>query len=160
MRFVILYLVAIILSNLTVTLFGPTVAVLNAFLFIGLDLTARDNLHEAWQGKGLFWKMTLLIVAGSVLSYLLNHASGQIAFASFVAFSATGLVDSIIFHLLRKKPRLIRVNGSNIPSAVVDSLLFTILAFNLPIMWNIVLGQMAAKILGGFCWSFILKDKK
>ena len=50
---IILYLVAIILANLSVAHFGPSVAVVNAFLFIGLDLTARDALHERWHGRHL-----------------------------------------------------------------------------------------------------------
>ena len=51
------YLVAIVAANLLVAHFGHGVAVLNAFLFIGLDLTARDGLHEAWRNCGLVWKM-------------------------------------------------------------------------------------------------------
>ena len=40
-----LYLVAIIAANLLVAKFGPAISIVNAFLFIGLDLTARDKLH-------------------------------------------------------------------------------------------------------------------
>lgn len=47
MLYVIMYLVAIVLANLTVAAFGPRMVIVNAFLFIGLDLTARDRLHDA-----------------------------------------------------------------------------------------------------------------
>jgi hypothetical protein len=50
---IILYLAAIVAANLSVAHFGPSVAVLNAFLFIGLDLTTRDALHERWRGRNL-----------------------------------------------------------------------------------------------------------
>ena len=94
------YLVAIIAANLLVARFGPGVAVLNAFLFIGLDLTARDHLHETWRGRGLAWKMGILIGAGSTLSWLLNRDAGQIALASFVAFACAGVADAVAYHLL------------------------------------------------------------
>lgn len=40
-------------ANITVQYFGPTAMPIIAFMMIGLDLTSRDYLHEAWQGKRL-----------------------------------------------------------------------------------------------------------
>lgn len=156
MIYVILYLVAIVLANLTVAAFGPGMVIVNAFLFIGLDLTARDHLHDAWRGNKLLPKMTALIAAGSILSWLLNRDAGQIALASFVAFATAATVDALVYHLLGKYPRWLRINGSNIPSALVDSLVFPTLAFGafLPL---IVLGQFIAKVLGGFAWSLVFR---
>lgn len=150
-----MYLLAIVLANLTLVYFGPTWSIVNAFLFIGLDLTARDKLHDAWHGKQLILKMSALIAAGSLLSYALNRNAGQIAIASFVAFAAAGLTDSIIYQLLGKYPRWLRINGSNVPSAAVDSIIFPTLAFGgfLPL---ITLGQFTAKVLGGAFWSVII----
>ena len=51
--YVVLYLFAIVAANLLVARFGPSVTIINAFLFIGLDLTTRDGLHEAWGKSGL-----------------------------------------------------------------------------------------------------------
>ena len=65
MGYVALYLVAIVLANLSVAAFGPSVVVFNAFLFIGLDLTARDQLHEAWRNDNLLPKMAALIATSS-----------------------------------------------------------------------------------------------
>lgn len=157
MFYVMLYLAAIIAANLTVAAFGPSVSVLNAFLFIGLDLTARDKLHETWRGDGLLWKMAALIAAGSVLSWLLNQNAGSIALASFVAFAAAATVDALVYHRLGNYPRWLRVNGSNVPSAAVDSLIFPALAFGWPLLWSIVVGQLAAKVTGGFVWSLVLR---
>ena len=157
-RMVGLYLVAIVAANLTIVWFGPKVTIINAFLFIGLDLTARDGLHDAWKGNRLWPKMAALIAAGSILSWLLNRDAGQIALASFVAFGAAGIVDAVVYHALGRYPRWLRINGSNIPSAAVDSLIFPTLAFGgfLPL---ITLGQFAAKVAGGFIWSIILREK-
>lgn len=155
--YVILYLSAIVLANLSVTAFGPSVAILNAFLFIGLDLTARDRLHEAWRGEGLLWKMAALIAAGSLLSWLLNRDSQQVAIASFAAFAAAASVDAIVYHFLRHYPRWLRINGSNVPSAAVDSVVFPALAFGFPLLWPVMLGQFVAKVTGGFVWSLVLR---
>ena len=156
MIYVIMYLVAIVLANITVTLFGPQIAVMNAFLFIGLDLTARDRLHDRWHGKNLLLKMSLLIAGGSVISYLLNRNTGPVALASFLAFASAATVDTIVYHKLGNYPKWLRVNGSNVPSAAVDSFVFPVLAFGFPLLWDIILDQFAAKVLGGFCWSFLL----
>lgn len=156
MIYVFLYLIAIVLANLSVAAWGPPVVIINALLFIGLDLTARDHLHDAWRGNKLFLKMTTLIASGSILSWLLNRDAGQIALASFVAFAAAATVDSLVYHMLGRYPRWLRINGSNVPSAFVDSLVFPTLAFG-SFLWPIVLGQFAAKTLGGFVWSLLFR---
>lgn len=46
---ILMYLAAIVAANLLVARFGPSVVVLNAFLFIGLDITTRDSLHDRWR---------------------------------------------------------------------------------------------------------------
>ncbi len=150
-----MYLLAAVLANLSVAYFGPTSTIVNAFLFIGLDLTARDKLHDAWHGKGLFWKMLLLISVGSGISYLLNKDAGQIAIASLAAFLVAGVVDAVVYQYLYNKEWMVKVNGSNVFSALADSLVFPTIAFGgfLPL---IVLGQFAAKVAGGFIWSWII----
>lgn len=156
MIYIVMYLVAIILANLSVAAFGPGMAIFNAFLFIGLDLTARDRLHDAWRGNNLVPKMATLIAAGSILSWLLNRNAGQIALASFIAFAAAATVDAVVYHLLGKYPRWLRINGSNVPSAFVDSIVFPTLAFG-SFLPSIVFGQFLAKTLGGFVWSLIFR---
>lgn len=153
---VIVYLAAIIAANLLIVSFGPSVAIINAFLFIGLDLVARDRLHEVWAGKWLILRMGALILAGSLLSYALNRDAGPIALASFVAFALASSADALVFHVVKRRPWLQRSNISNIAGAAVDSLVFPVLAFGgFPLA--IIAGQFAAKVLGGFVWSWILR---
>ena len=94
------YLVAIVLANLSVAAWGPSVAIVNAFLFIALDLTSRDALHSAWRGRSLAWRMAALIATGSLLSYALNRSAGPIALASFVAFAVSAALDTLVYHFL------------------------------------------------------------
>jgi queuosine precursor transporter len=154
-----LYLVAIVLANLTVATFGPSWSVLNAFLFIGLDLTTRDSLHERWHGRHLWRNMAALILAGSVLSAVLNWQAAQIAAASCVAFAGAGAADALVYAALGSRARLVKVNGSNVVSAAVDSVLFPALAFGFPLMIGVMVGQFVAKVAGGFIWSLILTRK-
>lgn len=154
-----MYLCAVVAANLSVAAFGPSVAVVNAFFFIALDLTSRDRLHEAWRGRGLVWKMAALIGTGSLLSYLLNANAGPIALASFVAFALSASADAAMYAALHKRDYLVKVNGSNLVSAGVDSLVFPALAFGFPLLWPIVIGQFVAKIAGGVLWAFVLQPR-
>lgn len=155
MKYVSVYLVSIVAANLLTTWLGPWITPINAFLFIGLDITARDSLHDAWKRKGLWWKMATLIGTGSILSWVLNRGAARIALASFVAFALSGLVDALVYHALSSKVRLQRVNGSNLASAAVDSLIFPSIAFGYPPDWWIVYGQFTAKVAGGLFWSLV-----
>lgn len=159
MLIVALYLSAVVAANLIVTAFGPSASVLTAFALIGLNITARDRLHDAWSGHGLRWKMALLIVAGGALSWLLNGDAARIAVASSVAFAVSEALDALVYHALRGRSWYRRTNGSNVVSAAADSLIFPTLAFGgfLP---AIVLGQLAAKTLGGAVWAWVLKPRR
>lgn len=154
-----MYLAAIVAANLSVAAFGPAVSILNAALFIGLDLTARDRLHAAWHGRGLLWKMACLIGAGSLLSWLLNRDAGPIALASFAAFAVSATLDTIVYAALGRRAYLVRVNGSNVVSAAADSLIFPTLAFGGFLPW-IVVGQFAAKLIGGAVWAYLLRPRE
>lgn len=160
MRLITLYLAAIVAANLSVATFGPAVSIANAFLFIGLDLVAGDRLHEVWAGRGLAWKTALLIASGSALSWLLNRSAGQVALASCAAFAASAASDRLAYHSLRGRAYLVKVNGSNLVSAAVDSLVFPALAFGLPLLWPIVVGQLVAKLAGGAAWSLLLRPRQ
>lgn len=158
MLYIILYLTAIILANLSTAHFGPSASIVNAFLFIGLDLTSRDKLHDAWRGHGFIWRMGTLIATGSLLSWLLNRDAGPIALASFVAFASAAIVDTLTYHVLRERTKLVRINGSNVLSAAVDSLVFPTLAFG-GFTLAITAGQFATKVLGGFLWALLLQRR-
>jgi len=156
MIYVAMYLAAIIAANLLVAEFGPAISVFNAFMFIGFDLTARDALHERWHGRNLIRNMAALIAAGSLLSYALNKDAGQIALASFVAFSAAAILDTVVYQRLINRPWWQKINGSNIAGAGADSIIFPLVAFGWPPLLFIMLGQFVAKVAGGAVWSVIL----
>lgn len=153
---IVLYLLAIVLANLSVARFGPSVAVVNAFLFIGLDLTARDALHERWKHNHLTRNMAILIATGSILSWFLNRDAGRIALASFAAFALATSADTVIYSLLHHRVKFVRINGSNVVSAAVDSIAFPALAFGFPLLLGVMIGQFIAKVAGGFIWSVII----
>jgi uncharacterized PurR-regulated membrane protein YhhQ (DUF165 family) len=156
MILVTLYLIAIVAANLLVAQFGVSVVILNAFVFIGLDLVARDALHEQWHGRNLWRNMALLIASGSLLSALLNWNAAPIALASFIAFAGAGVADTVTYQLLGDRTRFIRMNGSNVIATGVDSILFPAIAFGLPLLLPVMAGQFVAKVLGGFVWSLVL----
>ena len=153
---VLIYLAAIVSANLIITVFGPAWSILTAAVFIGLDLTSRDRLHEVWKGRWMVAKMGALIAVGSGLSYALNQGAGQIALASFVAFAASATLDAIVYAILGRFGWFARSNGSNVVGSAADSLIFPTLAFG-GFMPLVTLGQFVAKVVGGFVWSLILK---
>jgi hypothetical protein len=156
MIYILMYLSAIVAANLIITRLGPSASIITAFAFIGLDLTARDHLHDAWRGRGLLPRMAALIGTGSVLSWLLNRNAGPIALASFAAFALAASADTLAYHLLGGRARLLKVNGSNVVSAAVDSVTFPALAFGFPLLVGVMAGQFLAKFGGGFVWSLLL----
>jgi len=154
------YLVAIVAANLSIAHWGPEAAVYNAFLFIGLDLTTRDKLHDLWRGR-LIRNMALLIATGSALSYIFGlwlgsgPFVGRIALASCIAFAAAATADALLYHVLRNRPWYERANQSNIAGAAVDSLVFVALwPFGFAFTYAFTL--FAAKVAGGVVWSFVL----
>ena len=155
MTLVIIYLVAIVLANLTLLLFGPTASIFNAFILIGLDLSLRDKLHDQWHGKNLWLKMLALICGGSANTVALNWDALPIAIASSVAFLASGIGDAVVYSRLRKFRFLVRANGSNVAGRALDSVIFPTMAFGV-FMPEIILGQFLAKIGGGAIWSFVI----
>ena len=152
-----LYLAAIVAANLLIAAFGPPALIPVAFVLIGLDLTVRDRLHDVleWHGGRVWPRMAAIVATGSLLAWALNADAGRVAVASAVAFGAAGATDAVVYHVLRRRPYLTRVNGSNVPAALVDSLLFPTIAFGavLPLA---IAGQFAAKVVGGLVWSLVL----
>jgi uncharacterized PurR-regulated membrane protein YhhQ (DUF165 family) len=160
---IVSYLAAIVVANLTLAEWGrehPEVALYNAFAFIGLDLVARDRLHDYWRHR-LFTRMALLIASGSALSYLLGlwlgtgPDAGRIALASCAAFAAAATADTLVYRRMGAHEWLERINRSNVAAAAVDSLVFVALwpfGFSLELAFTL----FAAKVAGGVTWSLLL----
>lgn len=154
--YVIIFLIAIVTANTTLLLFGPEPwAYINAFLFIGLDFTIRDKLHDVWK-VNLWKKMLALIFAGSAISVFFNLEAGQIAIASFLAFLLASSVDAGIYHFLKNRRWLIKSNVSNAGGAVVDSIIFPTIAFG-AFLPEIILIQILCKFIGGIVWSILIR---
>ena len=158
MIYILMYLGAAVLANMSVFYFGKWMTIVNAFLFIGLNITSRDKMHDVWKNDKLVLKMGLLILTGSLISYALNTGASRIAIASFVSFVLAGIVDTLVYHIVIKKRRLVRINVSNLFSSMVDSIAFPTIAFGV-FMPLIILGQFIAKVFGGFLWSIVLNKK-
>lgn len=162
--FSLLYLVTVVVANLAFAHFmqGEDMKQLLfvdgviCFLMIGFDMAIRDKLHDAWAHRGLFWKMPILILLGSIVSYVINKDAAQVAFASFTAFAAAGFVDFLVYHALRNHSYWVRVNGSNVLSAAIDSLVFPLIAFGLPMQWDFFSVEFITKVFGGVVWFFLL----
>lgn len=152
---VAVYLAAIIAANWSITHWGPKAAVYNAFLFIGLDLVARDRLHDLWAGRGLWPRMALLVATGSLLSYFVFGAGGKIAFASAAAFACAATLDTLVYQAAQRLEWFARSNLSNVFGAAADSVAFQTIAFG----WSfpLIFAQFTAKTAGGVCWSLLIR---
>lgn len=141
-----------ITANLLINYFGKWATPFVAAIFIGLDLGCRDYLHELWNGKRLWLKMTGLIGIGSILTALVNISALQIAMGSFLGFASAGLVDTLVYSRLISRKPLVKINGSNLFSSFADSSVFLTVAFGafMPVLITI---QFLAKFVGGVCWS-------
>lgn len=156
MIYSVIFIFALIAANLLVAWLGPWFSIINAFFLIGLDLSIRDKLHESWKNNNLVFKMGGLILIASLISYLLNPATGMIAIASLCAFGLSMIADTLTYHFLHERSWFIKSNGSNVAGAAVDSLVFPTIAFG-GLMMEIVLMQFLAKVAGGFIWTLFLK---
>lgn len=155
MIYPIIFLISIVIANLTVSYFGPWMIPVNSLVLIGLDLSLRDKLHDKWHNNGLKWKMLCLVVASGLLTYILNKDAGRIAFASVIAFTMAMIVDIVIYQLLFNRKRFLKINGSNVGSAIADSILFPTIAFGAFMPW-VIISQAFLKIFGGAIWSIVI----
>jgi hypothetical protein len=149
---VAVYILAMVTANLLVWWLGPWFSPINSFLLIGLDLTLRDVLHDRITRTQMFG----VILAGGLITFLANPSAQNIAIASAIAFGLSALADWVTYGLLRNRAWLIRVNGSNVVGAFVDSLLFPTIAFG-AFLPHIVLLQFLAKVSGGALWAVGIK---
>lgn len=148
-----IYSAAIIVANLIVAQFGPVATPYNAFFLIGLDLALRNYLAL----KLNRYQMAAMIAGTGLLSYMINPASGVIAVASGVAFTAAALADWIVFNTARGA-WLKRNLFGNSAGALIDSIVFPTLAFG-SLMPEIVVMQFAAKVAGGSFWGYMIQKR-
>jgi hypothetical protein len=151
---VVLFLAAIVVANLTLTAWGPSAIIPNAFFLIGLDLITRDRLADFW-GTTRWAKMLALIAAGGALSYWLNADAATIAKASVVSFAAAELIEAIAYHVLRRQRWVERAPKAALIGAAVDSVMFPTLAFG-GFVFATSFDQFAAKLAGALVWTWVV----
>jgi queuosine precursor transporter len=151
---VALWLAAITAANLITAELGPEASIYTAFALVGLTLTLRDRLSDLWTEHRVL-KMGALILAGSLLAYLVTPDAGKIGLASGVAFAAAETVDAIVYHAVRAWAWLERSNFSNFFGAAVDSLVFPTVAFG-GVMWDITAGHFTAKVAGALLFTLVI----
>lgn len=147
---IIIYAAAMTAANLSAAALGPWVTPINAFVLVGLDLALRNWLALKMNAAS----MVALIATAAGISYVLNPATGQIALASLVAFTASAIADWATFRTIPGQ-WIRRCLGGVTAGAAVDSLLFPTIAFG-ALMPSIVGLQFAAKVAGGAAWSFAI----
>ena len=148
------YILSVVLANLSASHFGIWVTPINAFLLIGLEITVRDLLHERLNHLQL---IGVVLVAG-VASYVLNADTQNIALASFLAVVVSCFVDYFVFKRT-KGSWLKKSNTSNVFSSATDSLIFPTVAFG-SFNLGVVLLQFILKLSGGFLWSLLINKLK
>lgn len=159
LRAAAIYFFAIIVANLTATLFIPfpvfgQVAV-GTFIF-GITFTQRDKMHRDG-GRPFVYKVLIFtaivttlillsykyLVAESLVQYLstkgyswlaegfgiLAESSERVLLASFLAILLAEAADTEVYHLLKNRSWLVRVASSNAISIPLDSLIFNLVAF-------------------------------
>lgn len=151
---VLAFLGAIVAANLSLTHWGPSAIVPNAFVLIGLDLVTRDRLADFW-GTRRWSRMLLLIAAGGLLSWWVNRSAATIAEASAVSFAAAECCEAVAYHLLRRQRWTDRAPRAATVGAIVDSVVFPTLAFG-AFAFGTSLTQFAAKLAGAVVWTWIV----
>lgn len=148
------YLLAIVAADLIITKMGPSGLIITGLFLIPFDLISRDQLQDMWRGKSLKLKMLGLVGSGSLIAYLINPESRQIALASGISFAIAGTVDYAVYSILIDKKKIVKMNVSNILASLADSVCFQIIAFG-NLNYYIAAGQSGLKITGGYLWSIL-----
>lgn len=155
---VLIYIGMIAVANGVVTRYGQEALPFTAFLMIPLDLVVRDLLQDRWQLRQrwmMYICMLILILTGSLVSYLTTIASNRIATASMVAFCVTGIIDLLTYQSMIKLGRIFRINAATIIAAFSDTLIFLAIAFDEHDAF-LAAAQIITKCCGGLFWSLLL----
>lgn len=148
--FVLVYVFAICVANLSASYFGLWVTPINAFVLIGLELVVRDILHH----KLSKLQMMFVVVAAGILSFLINSNAINVAIASFFAITISCFVDYVVYSRV-DGAWIKKSNTSNLFSGFTDSIIFPLIAFGVFIPEIFAL-QWSAKVFGGFIWTVFL----
>lgn len=150
-----IYLLAFVLSNFIVLWFGATGLIFTALFLIPFDFVMRCLFHETWKGKELIFKLGALVLTASLLTFLINKNTLNIAIASSVGFISAQLFAGVFYQFFINRSYFVKVNGSDAVGILVDSLIFQLIAFSV-ILPEITVSQFLLKIAGGLFWYWII----
>lgn len=101
----------------------PGIMAPSGVLLIGLALVLRDIVHER---LGVY-AVLCAIGVGTALSS--TFAPASLALASGMAFVLSELADLCVYAPLRKRDMVLAVTASSVVGAVIDSIVFLLIAF-------------------------------
>lgn len=153
--FVLLYLTALVISNLVVKHYGAPGLYFASSVLIPFDFICRCIFHETWKGKQLVINLLILTVVSGIITIAINIEAVNIATASFFGIIAVQISAGITYQILKKTKYLYKVNISDIVAVIFDSLTFQLIAFSV-INWQVTSLQMLIKIIGGLIWYIII----
>lgn len=108
--------------------------------------TIRDQIHEKYGKRGAYIAVLVAsLIAWGVAAIMGNGLLARITLASLFAFFTNELLDTEIYHRLRKRSKLQGIIGSNTVSSLVDSVVFIWIAFGF--VWQLMLGQYIVKMI-------------
>tara|TARA_R110002153_G_scaffold32752_12_gene99098 strand:+ start:1046 stop:1558 length:513 start_codon:yes stop_codon:yes gene_type:complete len=152
------YLAAFVLANFVVLHFGASGLIFTALFLIPFDFVMRCLFHEQWKGFELIWKLGSIVMIASILTFLINRDSINIALGSMFGFIAAQIIAGIFYQLMIKRSYFVKVNGSDFFAIISDSIVFQLIAFSF-IDINITVSQTILKIIGGLFWYWIIFKK-
>lgn len=152
---VIAFLLSIAAANLAVAHWGQVALVVTAWVVIPFDMLTRDLLHERWQGDRLVLRLAGLVVAGAAIAVAVSPSSLRVSSASCASFAASMAVNAAVFHAMLARSRFSRMNASNLLAAIVDSILFPLLAFG-ELELALSAAQAGSKFAGGVAWTTLV----
>lgn len=129
---------------------APGLMAPSGVLVIGVALALRDAVQEA---LGRAW-VTALVLGGAALSLVFSPPA--LAIASATAFLLSELADFAVYDRLRRRQMAVAVLLSGIVGAVLDSLLFSYLAFG-TVSW--APGLILAKLYASAAFALWLAIK-
>lgn len=150
-----IYLLAFVLSNFIVLWFGANGLIFTALFLIPFDFVMRCLFHETWKGKELILKLGLLVLTASLLTFLINQNTLNIAIASAIGFISAQLFAGVFYQIFINKSYFVKVNGSDAVGILVDSIIFQLIAFSV-VLPEITVSQFLLKIVGGLFWYWII----
>lgn len=122
----------------------PGILAPSGVLLIGLALALRDVVRELHGTLAVF----VLIIVGAIASEYI--APPEVAIASGVAFLLSEGADLLVYEPLRRRGLALAVICSGVVGAVVDSVLFLLIAFgSLQYLAGQLLGKVWMTLLAG-----------